>query len=206
MHTTHGGSKTRLYRIWQGMIQRCYNPNCHQFKWYGGRGVRVCEAWRNFPNFRDWALSAGYADSLTIDRVRGDVGYDPGNCRWMTRIENTRRAQTVIVNAFGESKPFSKWMQDERCKATYNAFFKRVGRGWSVERAMATPIGGPGSGMAGRPRKKITAWGKCMTAAEWLADPRCKAETETAIRGRISAGWDAERALTTQRRIYQFNR
>ena len=90
----HGESETRLYRIWCGMKCRCYNKNRSRYADYGGRGITVCDEWReSFPAFRDWALSNGYADDLSIDRVNDDAGYSPENCRWATVVEqnNNRR-------------------------------------------------------------------------------------------------------------------
>ena len=85
MHTTHGKRHSRLYNIWQNMVQRCTNDKNPAFRDYGQRGITVCEEWRNsFQVFESWAITAGYSDSLSIDRIDNDNGYKPSNCRWVT--------------------------------------------------------------------------------------------------------------------------
>jgi len=91
----HGEShdnRTRLYSIWCGMRQRCNNPNRDSYSLYGGKGVKVCEEWNNYSAFKEWAMSHGYADDLSIDRIDPNKDYCPENCRWLTRSENTARA------------------------------------------------------------------------------------------------------------------
>lgn len=90
---SHKTEENRLYWIWQDMKKRCYNPKNKDYKWYGGKGIKVCDDWKvSYTNFKEWALSNGYADNLTIDRVDSNKDYEPSNCQWITQSENSKRA------------------------------------------------------------------------------------------------------------------
>ena len=108
---THGKSNTRLYEIWTDMKQRCLNSNQKVYKYYGGRGITICQEWiDDFMSFYDWALENGYQDNLTIDRIDVNGGYEPNNCRWLTmeaQLRNTRRNHFVEIN--GESHTIAEW-------------------------------------------------------------------------------------------------
>ena len=92
VRTKHNGKGTRLYRIWAGMKDRCLNIKSKYRSRYGGRGITICKEWADaFAVFRDWALSNGYKDNLTIDRIENNGNYEPSNCQWLTRKENTSK-------------------------------------------------------------------------------------------------------------------
>lgn len=84
-----GRSKTKLYRLWHGIFERCYDPKHISYPNYGGKGITICEEWKIYEVFRDWAVGNGYQDGLSIDRVDSKQEYHPDNCKWVTRAENT---------------------------------------------------------------------------------------------------------------------
>lgn len=95
---THGGCGTRLHSIWKNMRSRCSNQKAPNYQYYGGEGVRVCEAWQDFMKFQTWALANGYEEHLTIDRKDGKKGYSPGNCRFVTQQLNVCNRRLIGVN------------------------------------------------------------------------------------------------------------
>jgi len=100
----HGEShpKTKLYYIWVGIKQRCFNPKSREYKYYGKRGIIVCSEWRNnYLIFKTWALANGYQEGLTIDRIDNNGNYEPSNCQFITRSENVGKSnRTRILRDF----------------------------------------------------------------------------------------------------------
>lgn len=91
--TLGGLSKIKLYSVWANMKDRCYNENNHAYHNYGGKGIRVCEEWLSgFLKFHDWSINNGYKEGLTIERTDSNKNYEPSNCEWITKSENTIRA------------------------------------------------------------------------------------------------------------------
>jgi hypothetical protein len=100
----------RLYRIWMAMRARCRCKNISSYKYYGGRGIKVCKEWNNYLVFKEWALSNGYDENLSIDRINHNGNYEPSNCRWTTAQEqanNKRNNHLITIN--GESHTLAEW-------------------------------------------------------------------------------------------------
>ncbi len=133
---THGLSKHRLYRTWVDMRQRCNNPKAQFYAQYGGRGIKVCAEWdQDFLAFYDWAMSHGYQENLTIDRIDNDNGYSPENCRWVTqKQQNDNRSNSVRFVIGKEEKTLSEWCR--YYKIAKKKVWDRLQRGWTIEEAL----------------------------------------------------------------------
>lgn len=136
---THGKTRHPLYQVWANMKQRCCNPNNPAYDAYGGRGIKMCNAWKNNPkSFFDWAESNGWKPGLDIDRKKNDKGYYPSNCRFVTRIgnlNNTRKNRKVVVN--GKEYTLAKAVR-KFSNHSYQTVHARLHRyGFSIEEALA---------------------------------------------------------------------
>lgn len=144
MFATHGdsrkGNRTRLYNIWAGMKNRCYNKRSAElYGKYGKRGISVCNEWReSYTAFREWALSNGYNDSLTIDRIDPSGDYCPENCRWATqKQQQNNRTNNHYITFCGETKTMAEW--GDLAGFGRSVLEHRLSRGWTVQDALMTP-------------------------------------------------------------------
>lgn len=133
--TTHGdtpvGAHKRLWQIWQGMKQRTSNPKKKSYASYGGRGIAVCDEWReNYSAFRNWALATGYDDNLTIDRIDVNGNYCPENCRWVTnKAQCNNRRSNVLIEWNGKTQNIQQW--SDEVGISYRVLHDRYHRyGW----------------------------------------------------------------------------
>lgn len=136
---THGGARTRLYSIWRGMKDRCFNENTFSYKNYGAMGVSVCDEWLDFEPFKDWALGNGYKDSLTIERKDTTGNYEPNNCTWIPKsLQSRNRRDTRFITYKGQTKRLMEWAK--KLKMHPETLRSRLAVGWSVERAFAQRV------------------------------------------------------------------
>lgn len=103
----------KLYQVYRSMRDRCNNPNHNDYKRYGGRGIKVCEEWNNrygFIAFYEWAIKNGYKDNLSLDRINNDGNYEPDNCRWATKKEQSQNTSTNVYAEYkGQQKVLQEW-------------------------------------------------------------------------------------------------
>ncbi len=142
MFKTHGLTDSRLYNVWRGLKSRCYNPNVYEYRYYGAKGVKVCDSWRDsFSAFYNWAIAQGYDESaprgeFEIDRINGSGDYSPDNCRLATRCEQMNNIRTNhVVECNGEKHTLAEW---SRITGIDSAKIRnRIERlGWPPERAL----------------------------------------------------------------------
>lgn len=130
-------TKRRIHQTWRNMIWRCYREEHCSYKYYGARGIVVCDEWLNdFLTFYDWAFANGYSDGLTIDRIDVNGNYEPSNCRWVTQKEQANNKRTNKLFAYnGETKTVSQWA--ELLGISHQALDDRLkSENWTVEEAL----------------------------------------------------------------------
>lgn len=143
--TTHGLKHTRLYVVWRDAKSRCYNPNNKGYKNYGGKGITMCDEWRNdFKVFYDWSMANGYdkdakRGECTLDRIDNNKGYSPDNCRWVDRfVQANNKCNNRFLTYNGKTHTVTEWSRILEINSS--ALFSRLKKGWSVERTLTTPL------------------------------------------------------------------
>lgn len=131
-HWKHGWTGTRLHNIWRDMLKRCADARNEK---YGGRGIQICDAWFEFVEFRDWALTHGYQEHLTIERADNNKGYAPDNCLWVSVSQQARnRRNTRWIVYRGTKRSLVEWC--ELLNLNYAKINARLNKlGWTVEQA-----------------------------------------------------------------------
>lgn len=226
MRSMHGWSKTKLYSIWCSMIARCTRPSSKGFKYYGGRGITVCQEWASkFTAFRDWALANGYRESeASIDRIDRRLGYCPENCRWATaQLQTWNRGKTIFRQTKSRFIGVSfhnrcrKWVAVV-CRRHFGAFRYELHAAFAYDLEVFLTRGTDGvvnfperfvnatsDSLAAMSRqieslkcKKplLEAFGEAKTITAWAGDPRCVVEM-ACLFARLKGGMLPEVAMKT---------
>lgn len=125
----------RWYGSYHSMMDRCYRSKSANFKFYGGRGIKVCEEWQDAKAFGRWAENSGFKPGLSLDRIDTNKDYSPENCRWATACEQANnRRNTLYLTANGETHTISEWSIITGIKRS--TIKNRIYRGWTHERAL----------------------------------------------------------------------
>lgn len=141
---THGLSKLKLYKLWLHIIERCYNKNNKAYKNYGGRGITVCNEWKNdFMSFYNWAIANGYDENAeygkcTIDRIKSNGNYEPINCRWINIKEQARNKRNNALFTYNnETYCIAEWA--EKFNIGYGTLWARLNvYKWDIKKALTT--------------------------------------------------------------------
>lgn len=186
--------QSRLHIIYTNMKSRCYNPNNKNYSVYGGRGITVCKEWINKKRvgqgslgwyaFKEWALSNGYSDELTIDRIDVNKGYSPNNCRWVSmKVQLNNMSSNIYIIYNGRKQTLSQWCNE--LGLNYDATYKRIHRNhWPIEKAFSTKLN--------YRFKEILYNGKKQCLSYWCKELNLNYHTVT---DRLKHGWSIEKAF-----------
>lgn len=192
----------KLNHVYHGMKNRCYNPHVRSYKDYGGRGITICDEWNNpekicthygiyskgWQAFEKWALSHGYKEGLSIDRIDNNRGYSPENCRWVDKkTQSNNRNFCRFITYKGKTQTLKQWC--EELNINYKQTHARIVRGgWAIEQAFETkqnPL-----------INFITYNGKTQTVAAWARELNLSYGT---LRARLfKYNMPVDRALTKE--------
>lgn len=186
-----------LYGVWAGMKSRCYTTTNKSYKNYGGRGIKVCEEWLNdYISFYNWAITNGYRQGLSIDRIDVNGNYEPSNCRWADASTQSRnKRNNIFISYDGETRVMQDWA--ECVTVTRSGFAKRINAGWKVEEALEIE---PHKPNFHAPNKKeieqldldgnvIATFASAFDAAKILSLPRTSINRACLSHRRHSDGW-----------------
>lgn len=188
---SHGMSGHPVYFVWKSMIDRCRNPKNKDYRHYGGRGITVCDRWReSFVNFYS-DMGDRPSDNHTLDRIDNNLGYNPDNCRWVTFGEQVRnKRNNVYLTWEGETKSAPEWAEDPRVLSLgikLKAIEARSRAGWTDEEVLTTEV-------RMNPETLITFRDETLSLAGWS---KRLGNDYNVVSRRLSWGWDIEKAITT---------
>lgn len=134
---THGYSQEKLYRVYHGIKRRCYNQNSKDFNNYGGRGISMCNEWKeDYMAFRNWAIEHEYQEGKQIDRINNDGNYEPNNCQFISQQENTRKKDNVNKLMYN-NKEYTLSELSKICNISADRLRDRIiQKKWTIEEAI----------------------------------------------------------------------
>ena len=194
LNTTHGLSRTKAYRTFHGMKQRCYNTNNPEYKNYGGRGIKICDEWLNdVSKFWEWVLENGWdenksRDDQSIDRINVNGNYCPENCRIIPMSQqHYNRTDTHYITVNGITKTLQEW--SDMYGVSPSLINYRLASGWSAEDAVLKSVKEMKERIG-----EITFNGRTMLLTDWARELNIPAST---LANRLnSLGWNVEKAMT----------
>lgn len=140
-NSKHNHCNERIYNIYEKMKSRCYTEQCKEYNNYGKRGIIMCDEWlgeNGFKHFYDWAMSNGYQDNLSIDRINVNGNYEPNNCRWANnKTQSNNKRNNHYVEYQGVAHTIAEWA--EIYNMPYDRLHMRIKHGWEIEKALLTP-------------------------------------------------------------------
>lgn len=187
----HGKTNTRLFVVWSDMKSRCYHKGDKGYKNYGGRGIMICDEWKNdFQAFYDWAYANGYDENaprgkFTIDRIDVNGNYEPSNCRWVdnkTQANNRTNNRFIVCN--GVKKTVTEWADE--LGIDNKRILRRLKKGFSDEETILIPYKKP---------LIFTANGKTQTPTQWAKELGIN---RTTLLQRKRYGWSDEKIINTK--------
>ena len=196
-HYTHGLTGTRVYKTWESMKARCYNPNDGKYKKYGGRGIKVCDEWLGkdgAKNFAEWAYANGFDENKhqkeqSIDRIDVNGNYEPKNWRFTNaKVQANNRTNTIILEFQGKSQSLQEWADE--LGISESTIRWRLNKGYSTEKALTTKV----RKTVRQGKKYLTHKGNTKTVSEWA---RYLGIDSKILYTRLKRGWTIEKTLET---------
>jgi hypothetical protein len=200
LEINHKQCSTITYNSWKAMKIRCLVETNHNFSHYGGRGIKICEAWlKSFPQFLS-DLGPRPSKLHTIERINNDGNYEPGNCKWaLSSEQNQNKTTTKWLTFRGETKTVVAWA--EILNISRYLIYSRLSRGWTVEDILTVPIIKGRTGISRgnhRANRNLTFKGETKSISEWAKTLGMQMKT---LHRRVYTGWSVKRALTQPVRI-----
>lgn len=188
----HGKTGHKLHNVFNGMKQRCYDPNHVRYGKYGGKGITICDEWlRDFMSFYDWCMENGWKEGLTVDRIDHDLGYSPDNCRIVSyAVQSNNLSNNRMVTWRGRTQTITQWSRETGLR--FNTIKNRIKNGWDMDDVMTKPARKINYQ---HESKHMIEWnGKTQSLTEWSKE--LDIHYDILYTRVIRDGWDLDRAFS----------